>query len=117
MTGQPARAQLDEISAKIGELTAYTHEHRHGVANISMKLDGLRVEIARDIAALDGKMSARIAQVEQALDQRLKALETKEIRREGAAGIVAYIVRSPVVGWVVLAAAGLWGFLTGKIHP
>ena len=50
---------LDEISVRLGELTAYTHEHRHAAANLSMKFDALSLDLARRVEALDARLTMR----------------------------------------------------------
>ncbi len=107
---------LDEISLKLGELAAYTHEHRHGVANLSAKLDGLGVDVAKQIAVLEARMTARIDDIHQNHGERLAALEAERNRRDGASSIIALILKSPAVGWLVGVAGAAWAVLSGKLQ-
>lgn len=55
----------------------------------------------------------------QKLDQlavRVGSLETERNRRDGASGVLAAILKSPAIGWMVGGATFLWGILTGRIH-
>lgn len=116
--GGPTHGQLDEISQKIGELTAYTHEHRHGVNNLSAKFDALALDIVRRVEALDTKMTIRIDEVVKtltaengALSARVALLEAAAEREKGMRGTVHWILHSPLVGWLVALAVfflGLW---------
>jgi len=54
----PRSGQLDQISEAIGEIRGtvagierYIHEERHGVRNLSQKVDGLSAQLSRDLAA------------------------------------------------------------------
>jgi ribosomal protein L16 Arg81 hydroxylase len=105
--------QLDEISQKLGELTAYTHEHRHGVNNLSQKFDALALDVARRVEALDTKMTLRTDEIHRALtaenvllQARVKVLEDEKSRREGAMGAVNWLLRNwPIIlGFLTLVA-------------
>jgi hypothetical protein len=108
--------KLEDISYQLGQLAAYVHEHRHGVNNLSMKMDGLSIDVAKQIAALEAKMTIRIDEGYNALSTRLTALETDRNRRDGAAGMLVGILRSPAIGWLVGGATFAWGVLSGRIH-
>lgn len=107
---------MDEISMKLGELTAYTHEHRHGVANLSTKLDGLSLDVAKQIAALEAKMTVRMEDSHSGLAARLAILETEKHHRAGASSLALLILKSPAVGWLAGAAITAWAVLTGRVH-
>jgi hypothetical protein len=105
----PARpsGQLDQISEAIGELKgsvksieAYVHEGRHGVNNLSQKLDALGTRITRDIAAVEERMKIRF----EAVEMRVLALETAKFRQDGAKGLVVWFLQSPLVGWIAATA-------------
>lgn len=111
--GPPAHPQLDEISSKIGELGAYVHEHRHGVNNLSLKFDALSVDLAKRVEALDLKMAARIEEMGNtitrrldALEERIETLETDKHKRDGAVGLVEWLMRywPGVIAYIGLVA-------------
>lgn len=52
----------------------------------------------------------------EALSVRVAALEASNDRREGAAGIVSMILKSPMIGWFVGVAVSAWALLSGKAH-
>ena len=114
--------QLDEISEKLGELTAYTHEHRHGVNNLSQKFDALALDLVRRVEALDVKMTVRIDEVVKmltaenvVLQARVDALEIDKQRRDGALSLVEWAVRNwpGIIGFALLVAVILKS--TGQI--
>jgi hypothetical protein len=51
-----------------------------------------------------------------ALAARVAALEAADNRRQGASGLMAMIMKSPALGWLVGAAVTAWAILTGRLH-
>jgi hypothetical protein len=109
---QSQPAQLDSISMMLGELKGsvegiekYVHEGRHGVNNLSQKVEALGTRITRDIAAVEGRIEGRI----KAMDDRLIALERVQQEQTGAKNLAAWILQSPLIGWI---AAGILAFIT-----
>lgn len=82
--------QVAELSKNVGELTAQVREQIH--------------------------ISNNTQAMVQALGERLRKLEDNDHRREGAAGIVQTILKSPLIGWLVGAAISAWAILTGKVQ-
>lgn len=81
---------LAELSKNVGELTAQVREQIHTSNNTQTMV--------------------------RQLGERLTKLEAKDQRREGAAGVVQMIFKSPLIGWIVGAAISAWAVLTGKVH-
>jgi hypothetical protein len=52
-----------------------------------------------------------------ALALRVSALEAEHQRRQGASSVLAALLKSPALGWLVGAAASVWAIFSGKIHP
>ncbi len=50
-----------------------------------------------------------------ALAARVALLEAADQRREGAAGILAALLKSPTLGWMVGAATAIWAVVAGKV--
>lgn len=101
--------QLDEISAAIGEVRAYAHEHRHAAANLSQKFDALGLVFERRFAEFRGEVMGRVDRLqEQVRDDiraavaRIEVLENAAERRAGAAGLASWFVRN----WPALAGLG-----------
>lgn len=105
--------ELDEISRMIGELSAYVHEGRHGVNNLSTKFDALALDIAKRVETMKTEISLRL----DTMDRRIALLEGVEAQRKGERGAVAWIVQSPLVGWIVGGAVAVWAVITGKVQP
>lgn len=113
----PPRGQLDQISEAIGELKGsvksiekYIHEERHGLRNLSQKVDAIGTLITREIAAVEARIDVQI----EAMNARLAAVETAQARQAGERGLLVAFLKSPVVGWLVGAGVTLWLLLSGK---
>lgn len=52
----------------------------------------------------------------EALSTRVAALEAANDRRDGAAGVIQMIMKSPAIGWLAGAAVTAWAVLTGRVH-
>lgn len=105
----PVRAgQLDEISEAIGELKGafkaidkYIHDEKHGVKDLSAKVDGLAAHITREVVGVEARIDARY-------EARIQALEVWKQQQTGAKNLIAWCLQSPFVGWI---AAGVVAFL------
>ena len=124
----------DDLAMKIGEVVAYIHENRHGVNNLSSKFDGFTIDLRKQLAALETKLGNRVEEIERTLraelvaqniateakltaaNMRIAVLEQEKYRRDGASTVIASIMRSPTLGWMVGAAVTAWGLLSGKVH-
>lgn len=121
----PRAGQLDQISEAIGEIRGtvagiekYIHEERHGVRNLSAKVDGLSTQFSRDLAAAKGEIGAQLAtaleRVEAriaTIDERVSVLERNRERETGARGVLVWLLQSPLIGWLaaaILLVAGWW---------
>lgn len=83
--------QLESSSLLLlGEIRGQLRELIHTSNNTSLKLD--------------------------ALASRVAALEASDNRRQGASGLMAMIMKSPALGWLVGAVVSAWAILTGKVH-
>lgn len=93
----------------LGEMRGQLREVVHSVNNLSMKVDGL----SREVIGL-GPLAADILD----LKIRMKVVEENDSRQAGATGVLAAILKSPAVGWLIgaLATATALIFGTGK-HP
>lgn len=80
-----------------------------------------------DIALLLGEIKGQLRelihsmnnqnQMIQAIGLRVAALEAEQNKRVGASGIIAMILKSPAIGWLVGAAVASWAVFSGKVHP
>lgn len=98
---------LDEISHMIGELSAYVHEGRHGVNNLSTKFDALAIDIAKRVETTKTELLLRF----EAVERRVTMLEDSAAQQKGARNLAAWFLQSPLVGWLVAAAlfvVALW---------
>lgn len=124
--------QIDDISAAIGEIRAYIHEHRHSSANLSAKFDALPILIRKGVAELELKLTQQIKELDanhaarletetrvikadvKAFETRVNALEAVNDRRNGAMGLADWTIKSPVFAWISAILAVLGAFFFGK---
>lgn len=102
--------KLDEISLRIGELSGYIHEHRHGVNNLSQKFDAVALDMTRRVEALDVKMTIRIDEINANLTSKLEVanarigvLESINDQEKGAKNLAVLVLQSPALAWLVAA--------------
>jgi hypothetical protein len=79
--------------------------------NTMMLLGEIRGQL-RELIHNGNNNSAKL----DALGLRVAALENRNSRQDGAAGVVGTIMKSPAIGWLVGAAISAWAVLTGKVH-
>jgi hypothetical protein len=94
----------------LGEIRGQLRELIHTGNNTAQAVQALGDRVGK-LERMDG----RVNQLEL-LAPRLAALESDRHRRDGASGVVAAILKSPAIGWMVGGATFLWGILTGRIH-
>lgn len=96
--------QQDLDSARLlGEIQGQLRELNHSSANRAQEA----VAFARQLAKLE-IVPEQIARIES----RLLAMEFDKQKRDGALGIGAWLLRSPVMAWIVSAGVATWAFLT-----
>lgn len=91
----------------LGEMRGQLRELVHSTNNLSGKLDGL----TREVIGL-GPLAGELADIKA----RMTKLEAERERRDGAAGVLAMLLKSPALGWLVGAAVTGWAVLSGKLH-
>lgn len=100
-----AQSELHTLAVKVGEISGQLREVIHTTNNMAQKVDGLTERLLTAPTAADFEK----------LSKRVDALEAKEDRRDGATGLGAAILKSPVLGWavgiVVAAIAAIKGGL------
>lgn len=113
----PPRTGLDQISQAIGRLEGsiksienYVHEERHGVRNLSQKVDALSGQITREVSRMKAELQVQM----EAMDRRIGKLEEIAAREAGERGLLVGFLHSPIVGWIVGAAAIVWAAVTGR---
>lgn len=99
------QADMHTLAVKVGEISGQLREVIHTTNNMAQKVDGLTERLLTAPTAADFEK----------LSKRVDALEAKEDRRDGATGLGAAILKSPVLGWavgiVVAAIAAIKGGL------
>jgi hypothetical protein len=51
----------------------------------------------------------------EAIERRLALLEVDKNRRDGLLGLGSWLLKTPLLGWVVGIAIAAWAFFTGKL--
>lgn len=100
------------LAKAVGNLEAQVRELIHDNNNRAQRDEA----VARSLVKLED-LPDKIEKMGEAIDKRLKALETDHIRRDQTANIGVLILKSPLIGWLVgvltAAAAILFGRHTG----
>ena len=104
----------DSNTMILGELRGQTRELVHSVNNLSTKFDALTREVIglSSLAADIGELKATVA----GQAKRIEELEAEKNRTDGAKGIIATLLNSKALGWLVGAAVSAWFVLTGRVH-
>lgn len=109
--------QLDQISQAIGDLqgqvsaiSRYTHDREHAINNVNQKIDSLSSQITREVTRMKTELQIQM----KAMDERIAALEKIAATEAGERGLLVGFLHSPIVGWLVAAAAFVWAALTGR---
>lgn len=89
----------------LGELRGQVRELIHTIGNMSMKVDGIGTEVTKHSALIDQVKDHEV---------RLIVLEKDKDRRDGAMGLGAWLFKSPLIGWIVSAAAIIYAVLESK---
>ena len=97
---------LDTTGMMLGELKGQMREVVHTLNNMSMKLDGMSEKVI-SAQELPGKVAD--------IDRRVGILETDKNRRDGAMGFGGWLLKSPLIGWLVGAGVTVWVMLRGKL--
>ncbi|MGK2908563.1 MAG: hypothetical protein ACSLE1_01965 [Sphingobium sp.] len=128
--------QLDEVSRMLGKmegvvegLSEYIHQFRHDENNRRQIDQGFQEKVLRniekirtDMEALREKdaldLAARLLAAKLEMDKvkaDVELLKAVNIRRDGVFGIVDWLLKSPIVGWVAAAATAIWLQATGRL--
>lgn len=84
--------QNDSTALMLGEIRGQLREAIHNMNNQSQKIDAIGDKLAK----LEG-----IPDQLDKLETRLTALEADRYRRDGAMGFGGWILKSPLVAWIV----------------
>lgn len=101
--------QLDQISQAIGGLQSsveaierYMHDREHGLNNLAQKFDALGVRIAKDIAAVEGRIEGRIV----AMNGRIDVLEKAREREDASKSVWKWLIATLIA--LAAVVAGFW---------
>lgn len=97
------QTDMHTLAVKVGEISGQLREMIHRQSNMEQKLDGL---VER------GFKSATTDDIEK-LTRRIEALEAEKNRNDGAKGVFAGILKSPVAAWVAAIVAAVFGAIKG----
>lgn len=103
MMGDPS--DIGALTLAVGEMRGQMREMIHAQNNIAQKVDFLTERAL---------LAPTTAQIED-LAKRIDALESTNDRNDGAKGVLAAIMKSPVAAWIAAAAAVLVAAFKGDI--
>lgn len=89
----------------VGEIRGQLREIVHATNNNSSKLDQVGKQLAKleDLPTALGDLTTRVA-----------ALEAEKSKGDGAKGVIAWLLQSPLIGWIATAAIAFWAFIERK---
>lgn len=96
--------QGESTALMLGEIRGQLREAIHNMNNQGQKLEA----IGEKLAKLEG-VPDQLAK----LDERMTALEADRHRRDGAMGLGGWLLKSPVVAWLVAAGVAAWTYFKG----
>lgn len=85
----------------LGEVRGQLREIIHTMNNQSMKNDA----VAKQLAKLES-MPEQLSK----LEARMTALEQDRYRRDGAMGLGSWLMKTPLLGWVVGICIAAWAY-------
>ena len=97
--------ELNALAEKVGEISGQLRGLVHSQNNMSMKLNGLTEKL----------LAAPTQSDFQALAARVAALEADKNRSDGAKGVLAAVMRSPMAAWGAAIIAAIWGAFKGGL--
>jgi len=98
-------AELNALAVKVGEISGQLREVVHSVNNVAQKVDGMSEKL------LTAPTQADI----QSLAARVALLEAEKNRTDGAKGVFAAVMRSPMAAWAAAIIAAIWGAFKGGL--
>ena len=106
--GQPVGERVSGLEAKFTGYEKYSHEQWHDLKNTLQPLVNLPMQMARDIAKLEGKLEAKIDGRLSAIETRLGAIEGQRQQLTGAKQLGVWLVQTLFA--VIAAVAAVKGF-------
>ena len=97
---------IDTTGLMLGEMKGQLRELIHNLNTMSAKIDSLTERVV-GAAGLPAKVKE--------LEERIMLLEADKNKRDGAMGLGGWLLRSPMIGWLVTAGIALWALLKGKL--
>jgi hypothetical protein len=132
---------VGEMRSTMENLKGYVHDFRHDENNrrqadqgfqdrLLNAVEKLRKDIQDDRirdraeAAAERLADRAEATAERARDRaaiaavqaEVDALKSVNQRREGMVGAVDWVLKSPLIGWLVGLGTALWAVMTGRLH-
>lgn len=104
--------KLAALAASFESFERYNHERWHQLNNDLQPLIGLPVQMARDIAKLEGKIEAKMDGRLLAIETRLTAIEQQRQQITGARQLSVWLVQT-----IIAALAAVAGIVALGRHP
>ncbi len=98
-------AELNALAVKVGEISGQLREVVHSVNNMAQKVDGMSERMLTSPTQADF----------QSLAARVALLEAEKNRTDGAKGVFAAVMRSPMAAWAAAIIAAIWGAFKGGL--
>lgn len=102
--GAPIGERISSLESKFDGYEKYSHERWHDLSNDLQPLVGLPLQLARDIAKLEGKLEAKLDGRLVAIENRLTAIEGQRQQFTGARQFLVWLVQTVLAAATVLVA-------------
>lgn len=100
----PIGERISGLEAQFGAYERYSHERWHQLQNDLQPIVGLPMQLARDIAKLEGKLEAKLDGRLVAIEMRLSAIEAQRQQLTGARQLGVWLVQTVLAAVAVMAA-------------
>lgn len=107
---------IGELKGQFSALEKYIHKQFHDQNQQAQVQYGYLEKILKELKDLRESDHQTNSDVHESLQDRLTALEAINTRREGLKGGIDWVMRSPVIAWLITGFGVLWAAITGRLH-
>lgn len=107
---------VGELKGQFSALEKYIHDRFHDQQQQAQVQYGYLETILRELKKMREDDRKSNAESHEELEDRIAALEAVNTKREGLMGGVEWLMKSPLIGWIVAGAVAVWGLLTGRVQ-